>query len=109
MLQIAPNIVANKVANKNGLWYNVYGSIWIWQDDQLAASFGNTQNMRYPIYSVTKSIVSIAVGIPKDTFPHPPAFKAGMTGEVEAQENWTGRLSALPAADCPHWFTERTG
>ena len=28
MLQIAPNKVANKVANKNGLWYNVYGSIW---------------------------------------------------------------------------------
>ena len=46
---------------------------------------------------------------PKDTSPRPPASKAGMTGEVEARENWTGRLSALPAADCPHWFTERTG
>jgi len=28
--------------------WQVYG-LELWQDDQLAASFGNTQNMRYPI------------------------------------------------------------
>ena len=42
--------------------WQVYG-LELWQDGQLAASFGDTQNTRYPIYSVTKSMVSIAVGM----------------------------------------------
>ncbi len=40
----------------------VYG-LELWQDGRLDAAFGDTQNTRYPIYSVTKSMVSIAVGM----------------------------------------------
>lgn len=35
----------------------------LWVNGKLADSFGDTQNTRYPIYSVTKSMVSIAVGM----------------------------------------------
>ena len=35
----------------------------LWENGKLADSFGDTQNTRYPIYSVTKSMVSIAVGM----------------------------------------------
>ena len=40
----------------------VYG-VELWQDGKLAAAYGDTQNTRYPIYSVTKSMLSIAVGM----------------------------------------------
>ena len=40
----------------------VYG-VELWQDGKLAAAYGDTQNTRYPIYSVTKSMLSLAVGM----------------------------------------------
>ena len=35
----------------------------LWVNGKLADSFGDTQNTRFPIYSVTKSMVSIAAGM----------------------------------------------
>ena len=35
----------------------------LWENGKLADSFGDTQNTRFPIYSVTKSMVSIAAGM----------------------------------------------
>ena len=46
--------------HENG--WQVYG-LELWQDGKLEAAYGDTQNTRYPIYSVTKSMVSIAVGM----------------------------------------------
>ena len=43
----------------------VYG-LELWQNGKLTASFGDTQSTRYPVYSVTKSMVSIAVGMAAD-------------------------------------------
>ncbi len=49
--------------HKNG--WRVYG-LELWQDGKLEAAYGDTQDTRYPIYSVTKSMVSIAVGMASD-------------------------------------------
>ncbi len=46
---------------RNNGW-QVYG-LELWQDGKPEAAFGDTQNTRYPIYSVTKSMVSVAVGM----------------------------------------------
>lgn len=48
-----------------GNGWQVHG-LELWQDGKLVASFGDTQNRRYPIYSVTKAMVSIAVGMASD-------------------------------------------
>lgn len=45
---------------RNG--WQVYG-LELWQDGKLVSSFGDTQKTRYPVYSVTKAMVSIAVGM----------------------------------------------
>lgn len=37
-----------------------------WQDGKLVGAFGDTEETRFPVYSITKSIVSIAVGIAAD-------------------------------------------
>lgn len=37
-----------------------------WQDGSLVSAFGDTGETRFPIYSITKSIVSIAVGMAAD-------------------------------------------
>ena len=42
--------------------WQVYG-LELWQDGKPEASYGDTQNTRCPVYSVTKSMVSIAVGM----------------------------------------------
>ena len=42
--------------------WQVYG-LELWQDGKLEAAYGDTQDTRYPVYSVTKSMVSIAVGM----------------------------------------------
>lgn len=50
----------------------IHGNGWLvhgaeaWQDGKLVAAFGNTTGTRFPIYSITKSFVSIAVGIAAD-------------------------------------------
>ena len=45
--------------------WQVYG-LELWQDGKPTAAYGDTQNTRYPIYSVTKSMVSIAAGMASD-------------------------------------------
>ena len=50
---------ANEI-RRSGL--DVHG-LEIWQDGRLAASFGDTRDTRWPIYSVTKSMVSVAAGM----------------------------------------------
>ena len=45
--------------------WQVYGAE-VYSGGQLAHSFGDTRDTRYPIYSATKSILSIAVGIAWD-------------------------------------------
>ena len=42
--------------------WQVHG-LELWRDGKLESSFGDTVNTRYPIYSVTKTMVSIAVGM----------------------------------------------
>ncbi|MBR0462761.1 MAG: serine hydrolase [Clostridia bacterium] len=42
--------------------WQVFG-LELWEDGKLTASFGDTRNTRYPIYSVTKSMVSLAAGM----------------------------------------------
>ena len=38
----------------------------LWRDGKLSAAYGDTRETRYPIYSATKSIISIAVGMALD-------------------------------------------
>ncbi len=40
----------------------VYG-LELWQNGRLAGAYGDTQNTRFPVYSITKSMVSIAAGM----------------------------------------------
>lgn len=58
-----------KTMNHSGFVNEIQENGWpvhgleLWVNGKLADSFGDTQNTRYPIYSVTKSMVSIAVGM----------------------------------------------
>ncbi len=45
--------------------WNVHGAE-LWLDGKLAASFGDTGKTRFPVYSVTKAVTSIAVGMAAD-------------------------------------------
>lgn len=45
--------------------WNVYG-VEVYKDGILAHAYGDTANSRYPIYSATKTVLSIAVGIAYD-------------------------------------------
>ncbi len=45
--------------------WNVHGAE-LWLDGKLVASFGDTGKTRFPVYSVTKAVTSIAVGMAAD-------------------------------------------
>lgn len=45
--------------------WNVFG-VEVYESGQLTHEYGNTRDSRFPIYSATKAILSIAVGIAQD-------------------------------------------
>lgn len=56
------NKFINEITNNN---WNVYG-VEIYEDNHLILNYGITQEHRYPIYSATKTITSIAAGMAVD-------------------------------------------